>query len=189
MYPLRASYAGALQGLYGTPDETAAYIRAKQDAWGGVKKASLESAIPIPHASAQRRPRLSVLATHQACGSAGGTVLRASRSSRMISVQSSTQLSQMYTPFGAAISRSTCFCSLPQKEQWYSVAPVRAPPIAFSLQRIVFLPMPRDSTAMTYLRRLRCRGLVTHGTERGKQNIDPLTFDHVLAGADRLIAQ
>jgi len=33
MYPLRASYAGALQGLYGTPDETAAYIRAEQDAW------------------------------------------------------------------------------------------------------------------------------------------------------------
>ncbi len=34
MYPLRASYAGALQGLYGTPDETAAYIRAEQEAWG-----------------------------------------------------------------------------------------------------------------------------------------------------------
>lgn len=34
MYPLRASYAGALKGLYGGPEETAAYIRAEQDAWG-----------------------------------------------------------------------------------------------------------------------------------------------------------
>ena len=34
MYRLRASYAGALKGLYGRPEETAAYIRAEQGAWG-----------------------------------------------------------------------------------------------------------------------------------------------------------
>jgi len=33
MYPLRASYAGTLKGLYGGPEETAAYIRVEQEAW------------------------------------------------------------------------------------------------------------------------------------------------------------
>lgn len=34
MYPLQASYAGALKGLYGTPEEVAAFIRAENEAWG-----------------------------------------------------------------------------------------------------------------------------------------------------------
>lgn len=156
-----------------------------------MKKASLESAIPIPRAGAQRRLRFSVFVTHQACDSAGGTVLCASRPSRMISVQSSTQLSQMYTPPRLAISRSTCFCSLPQKEQWYSMEPVVAVPIAFSPQRIALLPMPcdstaMDSTAMTYLCRPRVAAQ-SHLGMRGENRIPirslSITCSHAPTGS------